>query len=318
MTSKTKGTGTFVKYLLFLFNSAFALFGAAMLMFAAWALADEASLRPLIKTRVFSSLALAALGIAILTLLTALLGCFGAIKEIKCMVVVFSALLLFFLVATLGGVVTLYMFRHTVGKELETALINSIKNDYKSHPVTPEARAIKDSWDWLQSTLRCCGVRHNASASYYIWQRSNWFKNASNSSSSSNSSNSSNTTNGIPLVPYSCCVPKGPGVVVDPNDDSSFLNRDQCLGIGDWADIRGPPKSRIAQGVLSSNDALYLSGCWDSFEALLKDETNLVVVVAFVVALILVEVVGLGMACHLCRRLKSYRKMQLGGTLPYD
>lgn len=295
-----------VRFLLIFFNALFVLAGFALLALSVWALADEKSLRPLIQTRLFTLLALAGVAVAVIAICSGLLGCFGAVKGIRWMTILFGALLLLFLILTLGAVVTLYIFRGVVSKEIKGAMIHSLKSGYAESPASHRFCAIKDSWDWLQQTLRCCGVRHNNSAGYYAWQSSRWFR----ETASGGNGTAGNSTSGF--VPPSCCVPSAPGVVVDPEDPSTFTNRDKCLGIHAFSDFRGPPRLRIFSGTTHAvNDAIFVDGCYHAFRSLLADEWNLVIVVVSVVALIAIEVIGLGLTCHLCRRLRSRDQIEL-------
>jgi len=295
-----------VRFLLIFFNALFVLAGFSLLAISVWALADEKSLRSLIQTRLFTMLALAGLAVAVIAICSGLLGCFGAVKGIRWMTIVFGALLLLFLIITLGAVLTLYIFRGIVGREIKGAMVKSLKSDYSESPANHRFYAIKDTWDWLQQTLRCCGVRHNNSAGYYAWHSSRWFR----ETSSRENATYGNVTSGF--VPPSCCVPSAPGIVVDPEDPSTFANRDKCLGINAYFDFRGPPRLRILSGAANAaNEAIFVDGCYHAFRSLVADEWNLVIVVTSVVALIAIEVIGLGLTCHLCRRLRSREQIEL-------
>ena len=126
MTPKTRGSGTFVRFLLIFFNSIFVLAGLALLVVSIWAWADEKSLRPFVKIRVFASLALSGVAVAVIAVSAALLGCFGAARRVRWIVIVFASLLLLFLLITLGVVVALYIFRTVLGKQIQSALVNSM------------------------------------------------------------------------------------------------------------------------------------------------------------------------------------------------
>jgi len=314
MTPKTRGSGTFVRFLIIFFNSLFVLGGLALLVVSVWAWADEKTLRPYVKTRVFSSMALMGVAVAVIAVIAALLGCYGASKRIRWMVIIFASLLLLFLLITLGIVIALYVFRTVLGKQIQTALVSSMMNDYQEEPPSHTLWALKDSWDWLQQTLRCCGVASNGSAAFYTWQTSRWFRLQRQSMLEEDvrkNVSSSDLNLDFGYVPTSCCVPASPDIVIDPTDNSTFLNRDKCLAINSYVDFRGPPRIRITNGVVDDNDALYVEGCFHSFRAFLGNERNLVIVVSSVVALIAVQVIGLGLACHLCRRLRSREQMDL-------
>ena len=127
MTFQTRGSATLVRVLLVIFNTLFVLGGFALLFLSVWALADEKSLRPLIHTRIYTMLALAGVAIAVTAISSALLGCFGAAKGVRWILIVFGALLLIFLIATLGAVVTLYVFRGVVGKEIKGTMIDTLR-----------------------------------------------------------------------------------------------------------------------------------------------------------------------------------------------
>jgi len=150
MTPKTRGSGTFVRFLIIFFNSLFVLGGLALLVVSVWAWADEKTLRPYVKTRVFSSMALMGVAVAVIAVIAALLGCYGASKRVRWMVIIFASLLLLFLLITLGIVIALYVFRTVLGKQIQTALVSSMMNDYQEEPPSHTLWALKDSWDWLQ------------------------------------------------------------------------------------------------------------------------------------------------------------------------
>lgn len=284
MPSKTRGSGTFVRFLLVFFNSLFVVAALALLVVSVWAWADEKTLRPFVKTRVFAALALTGAVVAVVAVVAALLGCCGAVRGSRGTVVVFASLLLLFLIVTLGIVVALYVFRSVLGKQIQGALVNSMMNGYVEKPTSHASAALKDSWDWLQQTLRCCGVATNGSAAFYSWQSSRWFreqrqlqleadvrKNGDNGTAV-NDDDGGDDDRAFGYVPASCCVPATPYIVVDPSDNGTFLNRDKCMAINSFVDFRGPPRFRIANGVVDANDALFVDGCFHAFRDFLGHE----------------------------------------------
>lgn len=281
-----------VQYLLFVFNVVFLIAGLNLMGLSVWALLDKDYLAVFIKTRLFTAGALLLLCVSALTIIISFFGCLGAIKGIRWILTLFFLSLFLVLAAILAGVIFMFLYRHSLSHQLEFVMKSSMRNNYMYKPQNSSATAIRDTWDWMQQTLQCCGVGGNGS---YEWQSSSWFLDARR--------HSDDQIDETPKVPTSCCVPtEDPGYLVD-DDNATFVNHDKCLGIGRYAHFGGPPLTQIV--TKNENEGLYVIGCHRKIISSIADPKYLISIVAIVVGLILLLVIGMGLSCNMCRRLEE-------------
>ncbi|XP_037071421.1 tetraspanin-11-like [Pollicipes pollicipes] len=146
-----EGCGQCVKYLLFISNFLILLGGAAMLAVGIWTVVDKSEFEKLFGTDLYASSAYIFIPSGVVVVLISLLGCVGAVKEVRCMLFsYFTILLVMFVVLLVGGIVS-YVFKQRVQDTIEAQMMVSL-DEYETKP------AIKDAWDAAQTTLACCGL----------------------------------------------------------------------------------------------------------------------------------------------------------------
>uniref|UniRef100_A0A452T235 Tetraspanin n=1 Tax=Ursus maritimus TaxID=29073 RepID=A0A452T235_URSMA len=128
-----------IKYLLFVFNLFFFVLGSLIFCFGIWILIDKTSFVSFVGLSFMPlqiwSKALAISGI--LTMGLALLGCVGALKELRCLLGLYFGILLL-----------LFATQITLGILISTQRMR----------VKPlQESAAEESWDYVQFQLRCCG-----------------------------------------------------------------------------------------------------------------------------------------------------------------
>ncbi|XP_006868253.1 PREDICTED: leukocyte antigen CD37 [Chrysochloris asiatica] len=144
-----------VKYFLFVFNLFFFVLGSLIFCFGIWILVDKTSFVSFVGLSFISlqiwSKVLAISGI--LTMGLALLGCVGALKEIRCLLGLYFGmlLLLFATQITLGILISTQ--RTLLERKVQEMVLETIQN----YRVNPEETAAEESWDYVQFQLRCCG-----------------------------------------------------------------------------------------------------------------------------------------------------------------
>ncbi|KAM5133804.1 leukocyte antigen CD37 isoform 4-T5 [Callospermophilus lateralis] len=119
-----------IKYFLFVFNLFFFVLGSLIFCFGIWILIDKASFVSFVGLT-FVALQIWSKVLAISGILTmglALLGCVGALKELRCL---------------LG----------LVERRVQDIVLEAIQN----YRADPEETAAEESWDYVQFQLRCCG-----------------------------------------------------------------------------------------------------------------------------------------------------------------
>lgn len=144
-----------IKYFLFVFNLFFFALGSLIFCFGIWILIDKTSFvsfvgLSFVPLQTWSKI-LAISGI--LTMGLALLGCVGALKELRSLLgLYFGVLLLLFATQiTLGILISTQRVR--LERRVKELVLSTIQN-YGSNP---EETAAEESWDYAQFQLRCCG-----------------------------------------------------------------------------------------------------------------------------------------------------------------
>nr|XP_016802550.1 leukocyte antigen CD37 isoform X1 [Pan troglodytes] len=144
-----------IKYFLFVFNLFFFVLGSLIFCFGIWILIDKTSFvsfvgLAFVPLQIWSKV-LAISGI--FTMGIALLGCVGALKELRCLLgLYFGMLLLLF-----ATQITLGILISTQRAQLERSLQDVVEETIQKYRTNPEETAAEESWDYVQFQLRCCG-----------------------------------------------------------------------------------------------------------------------------------------------------------------
>ncbi|XP_027632238.1 leukocyte antigen CD37 isoform X3 [Tupaia chinensis] len=143
------------KYLLFVFNLFFFVLGGLIFCFGIWILIDKTSFVSFVGLS-FAPLQIWSKILAISGILTmglALMGCVGALKELRCLLGLYFGLLLL-LFATQ---ITLGILISTQRVRLERKVKDLVQETIQNYHTHPEETAAEESWDYVQFQLRCCG-----------------------------------------------------------------------------------------------------------------------------------------------------------------
>ncbi|KAK2833926.1 hypothetical protein Q5P01_017815 [Channa striata] len=157
----------FLKGMMFVFNGIIFLAGAAILGVGIWVKVDSGSILsflgkiPNVPTELSQVLNVGYLLIAIGVLLVVIgfLGCCGAVKESKCMLLLFFVIVLLVFIAEVAGAIVILVFRplaDQVFTKIGTAAAQSIQTGYGSNA------DVTGLWNTTMSTMQCCGF-NNAS-----------------------------------------------------------------------------------------------------------------------------------------------------------
>uniref|UniRef100_A0A3P9KLY9 Tetraspanin-9 n=1 Tax=Oryzias latipes TaxID=8090 RepID=A0A3P9KLY9_ORYLA len=149
-----------LKYLMFVFNLIFWLCGCGLLGVGIWLSVSQGSFATFSPS--FPSLSAANMVIAIgaIVMVTGFLGCLGAIKENKCLLLSFFIVLLVILLAELILLILFFVYsdkvRMNAKQDLKDglALYNSENN-----------LGLRNAWNIIQAEWKCCGV--NAYSDWY-------------------------------------------------------------------------------------------------------------------------------------------------------
>ncbi|XP_069346136.1 tetraspanin-9 isoform X2 [Eulemur rufifrons] len=142
-----------LKYMMFLFNLIFWLCGCGLLGVGIWLSVSQGNFATFSPS--FPSLSAANLIIAIgtIVMVTGFLGCLGAIKENKCLLLSFFIVLLIILLAELILLILFFVYMDKVNE--------NAKKDLKEGLLlynTENNVGLKNAWNIIQAEMRCCGV----------------------------------------------------------------------------------------------------------------------------------------------------------------
>ncbi|XP_019344407.1 leukocyte antigen CD37 isoform X4 [Alligator mississippiensis] len=179
----TKGCLSVTKYFLFIFNIIFFLLGSLLFGFGLWILFDGSSFAAALGTSIYGLKVWSYIlsGVGIITMFIGFLGCLGSLKEIKCMLGFYFAILFLLFVTQITIGIIVYVQRDMLGTKVE----NYVKNLIKTYGESKTRGDGHDSWDYIQEQLHCCGwdsyidwklnedVQANASSSLYPCSCSN-------------------------------------------------------------------------------------------------------------------------------------------------
>ncbi|XP_031557197.1 CD151 antigen-like [Actinia tenebrosa] len=167
------------KYLLFVFNFFFLLSGLAVLGIGIWTKIDAGQFDSFLGTSGYAISANILIAAGAFVVIVAFLGCCGAVRENRCMLgTFFAVLLLIFCAEAVAGILG-FIYRDQVEKEISTEITKQIKNEYGF------SSTIDYNVNILQQRLKCCGAKNRED-----YKESRWRK----------------ELNPNKLVPLSCCI----------------------------------------------------------------------------------------------------------------
>ncbi|XP_041853598.1 CD82 molecule b [Melanotaenia boesemani] len=148
-----KGCISVTKYFLFLFNLLFFIFGAVIAGFGLWVLLDKQSFVAVLheSSHTVTVASYILIGVGSFSMAMGFFGLFGAIYEIRCLLVLYFTCLLLILIAQVTAGVLIYFQRDRLKHELSNIIQDMIIN-YTGHNRTAE-----HTWDYIQRTMKCCG-----------------------------------------------------------------------------------------------------------------------------------------------------------------
>ncbi|XP_054723710.1 tetraspanin-18-like [Uloborus diversus] len=109
-----EGFAKVIKYALFLANVIILVGGVSVFAVGVWTLADRSFMERLLGNDLYVTSAAILIATGVVVTVISFLGCFGAIKEVKCMLLTFFIILfMIFIVVLIGGILG-YVFRSEI------------------------------------------------------------------------------------------------------------------------------------------------------------------------------------------------------------
>jgi len=151
--------GQFVKYSLFIANFIIFIGGAIVFFLSVWTIVDKSFVNELLGTNLFSGAVYVLIVTSIIICLLSFVGCMGAAREVKCLLLsYFIIVFLLFVTMLIGGILG-YVFREKVTQTMRQEMRSSMR-------LYGSRRGITQAWDETQVRLKCCGVD-----SWHDWNR---------------------------------------------------------------------------------------------------------------------------------------------------
>ncbi|XP_008413811.1 tetraspanin-1-like [Poecilia reticulata] len=155
----------FLKVMMFIFNGGIFLAGAAILGVGIWVTVDSDSLMSLVEKVVklpdeifkLNYIGYMLIGVGAVLVIIGFLGCCGAIRESKCMLLTFFSLVLIIFIVEVAGGVVLFVFNDEVD-EIFNNLENDVRTDIQAH--YGQDTEITEIWDSTMEQFRCCGYKN--------------------------------------------------------------------------------------------------------------------------------------------------------------
>ncbi|XP_074075874.1 leukocyte antigen CD37 isoform X2 [Macrotis lagotis] len=299
-----KGCLSLTKYFLFVFNVFFFVLGSLVFCFGLWILIDKNSFASFLGLS-FTPLKIWSYVLAtsgVLTGLLSLLGCLGALKEIRCLLGLYFGLLLLLFTTQITVGVLIYTQHGLLERKVREIVLDVIENYHKY----PSAYSTAENWDFVQFQLRCCGW--NSPQDWLL--ASSLRSNGSAPSGPEKTSTSNDFQSGLgPRVPCSCqntsVIPTAPQSPADVPRASQ-----PAVGAGTRAAVVVPgpgnpvPPARYRSGELcwmSADSGVYQEGCFRSIYTWLHN--NLISIVGISLGLGLLELGVMSLSMFLCRNL---------------
>uniref|UniRef100_A0A0B8RWT2 Tetraspanin n=1 Tax=Philothamnus irregularis TaxID=1899461 RepID=A0A0B8RWT2_9SAUR len=165
---------SFLKVMMILFNLAIFLGGAALLGIGIWVTVDSKSFLNIFGAISASVLQFVHVGylliaIGVILFLLGFLGCCGAQKESKCLLITFFSIILIIFIIEVAGAVVALVYTSLAQTLLQATVAKLLKDDYgKANPLT-------EAWNITMTKLNCCGL-----SNYTDFDDSYFYKNSKN------------------------------------------------------------------------------------------------------------------------------------------
>jgi len=213
------GCGNCVKWSLVVVNFFIMLGGIAAISVGVWTYWDKAFMEVLLRNNLYMSATYIMIGCGCFAIALSILGCVGAIKEIKAgLLSYFVFMLVMFVVLVVAGILG-YVFRNQISGNLKPEMMFTITKYDPNKPRSP----ITAAWDNTQKHLECCGLSMQdeyEDRPWLVWRINNKV----------------NSGEADSRVPESCCRTDEFGRRMDCTGsnpvDETKIHRSDCYAVG--------------------------------------------------------------------------------------
>ncbi|KAM8750668.1 tetraspanin-9 isoform X1 [Pagrus major] len=142
-----------LKYMMFIFNLIFWLCGCGLLGVGIWLSVSQGSFATFSPSFPSLSAANMVIFIGAIVMVTGFLGCLGAIKENKCLLLSFFIVLLIILLAELILLILFFVYTDKVSENAKQDLKDGLALYNSENNI-----GLRNAWNIIQAEWKCCGV----------------------------------------------------------------------------------------------------------------------------------------------------------------
>ncbi|XP_013777868.1 CD151 antigen-like [Limulus polyphemus] len=159
-----EGCRKLIKYAMLMANLMILVGGIIVFAIGVWTLADKAFMESLLGSNLYVSSAAILIASGVIVIIVAFLGCMGAVKEIKCMLLTYFIILFMIFIMMLVGGILGYVFRNEVDDHMHREMLTTVRQYMNNTPIT-------EAWDLVHKKFECCGMKQEGSSRqpYRIW-----------------------------------------------------------------------------------------------------------------------------------------------------
>jgi len=165
-----------LKISLIIGNVLFMICGAAFLAIGVWITQQENFINKFLGTELGfttqQTLAYVAIGMGVVTIFVSFVGCCGAVKENKCLLIMFLIFQLIVFIVAITCVAMAFMFKSQIYSQSKNKMTANLVKNYD------ETKSAFHLWNTMQTTFKCCAVETGQATVYqgtpwYFSQRKN-------------------------------------------------------------------------------------------------------------------------------------------------
>ncbi|XP_059195400.1 tetraspanin 34a [Centropristis striata] len=156
----------FLKMMMFIFNGAIFLAGAGILGVGVWVKVDSGSLTGLLESAdapselsVLANVSYLLIGVGAVLLVIGFLGCCGAVKESRCMLLTFFSIVLIIFIVEVAGVVLLFVF-NDLSDQIVVALEQEVGKSLGEQFGRSDSEGFTSVWNTTMKEFQCCGAKN--------------------------------------------------------------------------------------------------------------------------------------------------------------
>ncbi|XP_070563789.1 tetraspanin-4-like [Ptychodera flava] len=148
-----EGCARIVKFIVFFFNLLFWLVGLAVMSVGIWLRVSKGDYGTLVTSVPYASAANLIIAVGLIVMIIGFVGCLGAWKENKCLLMTFFILLLIIFIIEIAAGILGYVYRGKVEKYVKEDMMAGMANYDQAGQ-----EGLTGTWDRLQTQEECCGV----------------------------------------------------------------------------------------------------------------------------------------------------------------